>query len=158
MTIQSNYILKNNVDLLHEYFISVLIFGLLSFYVFRSANNQKILAQSTNGYCIIWGLPCTFVRTNYIDSDGKLHGSLLLTSGYWQISRHFSSFPEILYALAICASCAEGNFIAYVFVFYMLVTLKNRIDSEEERSKKTYGIFWKRYCDKVPYKVIPNLY
>lgn len=158
MTIQSNYILKNNVQLAPEYFISLSIFGLCSYYVFRSANNQKLLAEGTNGYCVIWGLPCTFIRTNYIDFDGKLHGSLLLTSGYWQISRHFSSFPELLFALAICACCAEGNFIAYVYVFYKLASLKDRIDSNEERSKKTYGIFWTKYCEKVPYKVIPYLF
>ena len=41
------------------------------------------MLRKTNGKCYIWGKPAKFIKTEYETSDGKVHNSLLLTSGFW---------------------------------------------------------------------------
>ncbi|RUS23785.1 ergosterol biosynthesis ERG4/ERG24 [Jimgerdemannia flammicorona] len=82
-TLQSHYLARNPVDLSTPYFILVTIIGFSGYYIFRAVNNQKDLVRTMNGNCNIWGKPANVIRTQYTTSDGKVHRSLLLTSGFW---------------------------------------------------------------------------
>ena len=58
-----------------------------------------------DGKCSLWGKPAEVIEAYYsVEGAGKGSGpggaksrrSLLLTSGWWGISRHFHYVPEIL--------------------------------------------------------------
>lgn len=82
-TLQSHFLVRNPVDLPWWYAALVLVCGLCGYSIFRLVNNQKDIVRRTNGKCKIWGKDATFIRTEYLTSDGKKHQSLLLTSGFW---------------------------------------------------------------------------
>lgn len=87
-TLQSHFLLKHPLQLSPLYFSFVTALGVGGYYIFRTVNNQKDLVRSTDGKCNIWGRPARFIRTSFTTSDGNVHSSLLLTSGYWGISRY----------------------------------------------------------------------
>lgn len=82
-TLQSHFLLRNRVDLSTPYFAFVFTLSMVGYYIFRNVNNQKDLARNTDGKCIIWGEPAKVIRTEFTTTNGEIHRSLLLTSGYW---------------------------------------------------------------------------
>nr|CAG8628631.1 10273_t:CDS:2 [Entrophospora candida] len=76
-------IVRNTVDLPWVNFFVILSIGLAGYYIFRAVNHQKDVVRKTNGNCKIWGKPAKVIKTQYLTSDGKIHSSLLLVSGYW---------------------------------------------------------------------------
>ncbi|RUP42777.1 7-dehydrosterol-delta 7-reductase [Jimgerdemannia flammicorona] len=82
-TLQSHYLARNPVDLSTPYLVLVTIIGFSGYYIFRAVNNQKDLVRTMDGNCSIWGRPAKVIRTKYTTSDGKVHRSLLLASGFW---------------------------------------------------------------------------
>lgn len=82
-TLQSHYLLRNTVDLSIPYLVLITIIGFSGYYIFRTVNNQKDLVRKMDGKCNIWGKPAKVIRTEYTTSDGKVHRSLLLASGFW---------------------------------------------------------------------------
>ncbi|KAJ3258533.1 hypothetical protein HK103_003493 [Boothiomyces macroporosus] len=157
-TLQSHFLLRHPLDLSFEYFTLVFTIGMVGYYIFRTVNNQKDLVRSTNGKCLIWGKPAEYIRTNFVTSDGKVHGSLLLTSGYWGISRHFNYVGDLLMSLAFCMTCGYGYILPYFYIVYMTILLCQRIERDHLRLVGKYGKYWDEYCKKVPYKLIPFIY
>nr|CAG8538042.1 359_t:CDS:10 [Entrophospora candida] len=76
-------IVRNPVDLPWVNFFVILSTGLTGYYIFRAVNHQKDIVRKTNGNCKVWGKPAKVIKTQYLTSDGKIHSSLLLVSGYW---------------------------------------------------------------------------
>ncbi|CAJ0853921.1 17901_t:CDS:10, partial [Entrophospora sp. SA101] len=74
---------RNPVDLPWVNFFVILSIGLAGYYIFRAVNHQKDIIRKTNGNCKVWGKPAKVIKTQYLTSDGKIHSSLLLVSGYW---------------------------------------------------------------------------
>ncbi|KAJ3275129.1 hypothetical protein HDV01_001268 [Terramyces sp. JEL0728] len=157
-TLQSHFLLRHPLDLSFEYFSLVFTIGMVGYYIFRTVNNQKDIVRSTNGKCLIWGKPAEYIRTNFVTSDGKVHGSLLLTSGYWGISRHFNYVGDLLMSLAFCMTCGYGYILPYFYIVYMTILLCQRIERDHLRLCGKYGKYWDQYCQKVPYKLIPFIY
>jgi 7-dehydrocholesterol reductase len=132
-TLQSHFLLRHRLDLSTPYFLLTLGVGLLGYYIFRTVNNQKDLVRSTDGNCKIWGKPAEFIRTEFTTTDGKLHKSLLLTSGYWGISRHFNYVGDLLLSLAMCMTCGSGYLLPYFYIIYMAILLGTRIERDHDR-------------------------
>ena len=107
-TLQSHFLLRNPIDLSTPYLCLVAGLGVIGYYIFRTVNNQKDLVRSTKGDCMIWGKPATFIKTSFKTTDGQVHESLLLTSGYWGISRHFNYVGDLLMSTAFCMTCGAG--------------------------------------------------
>jgi 7-dehydrocholesterol reductase len=131
---------------------------MVGYYIFRAVNNQKDRVRSTNGNCKIWGKPAQVIRTQYTTSDGKLHKSLLLTSGFWGVSRHFNYVGDLLISSAMCLTCGFGYVIPYFYIVYMTILLVQRIERDHQRCSGKYGKYWEEYCRAVPYKLIPYVY
>lgn len=158
-TLQSHYLVRNPIDLSLPYFVFVLTMGLSGYYIFRAVNNQKDLARSTNGKCTIWGKPARVLRTEFLTSDGKTHRSLLLTSGFWGVSRHFNYVGDLTISLAMCMACGmEGHVLPYFYIVYMTILLLHRIQRDDARCRGKYGKYWTEYSNLVPYKLIPYIY
>jgi 7-dehydrocholesterol reductase len=157
-TFQSHFLLKHTLDLSHEYLTLVSILGFSGYYIFRTVNNQKDLVRKTNGNCYIWGKKAEYIRTSFTTTDGKQHRSLLLTSGYWGISRHFNYVGDLLLSLAMCMTCGFGYLLSYFYIIYMTILLVQRIERDHLRCSAKYGKFWDQYVAKVPAKLIPYIY
>ncbi|TPX51275.1 hypothetical protein SeLEV6574_g00407 [Synchytrium endobioticum] len=100
-TFQSHYAVINPIDLSTSYVILVLAVGLGGYYIFRSVNDQKDKVRAANGNINIWGKPAKVIRTEYTTSDGKVHKSILLTSGFWGLARHFNYAGDLMISLAM---------------------------------------------------------
>ncbi len=64
------------------------------------ADRQRQLVRATNGDCKIWGKRPHTTVAHYVTAKGEAKTNLLLTSGWWGISRHFHYIPEILGAFS----------------------------------------------------------
>ncbi|KAL2913633.1 hypothetical protein HK105_206793 [Polyrhizophydium stewartii] len=157
-TLQSHFLLRNPIDLSTPAFTAVFAIGMVGYYIFRTVNNQKDLVRSTDGKCLIWGKPAKVIRTEFATTDGKIHRSLLLTSGYWGISRHFNYVGDLLISLAMCLTCGTGYILPYFYIVYMSILLYQRIERDHMRCKGKYGDYWDQYCKEVPYKLIPYVF
>ncbi|PVU97508.1 hypothetical protein BB561_000518 [Smittium simulii] len=158
-TLQSHYIYRNPINLSQPAFIAILAIGLAGYYIFRNANNQKDLARRYNGDVKIWGKKATVIRASYLTSDGKTTRSILLTCGFWGISRHFNYVGDLLMCFAFGASCGlTMDFIPYYYLFYMTVLLVHRINRDHARCQAKYGDYWTEYCKAVPYKLVPFVF
>ena len=157
-TLQSHFLLRNPVDLSTPYFFLVFGLGMAGYYIFRAVNHQKDLVRRTDGKCVIWGKPADVIRTEFTTTDGKIHRSLLLTSGYWGLSRHFNYMGDLMISLAMCMSCGYGYILPYFYIIYMAILLGQRVERDHLRCSGKYGKYWEEYCAKVPYKVIPYVY
>ncbi|KAJ3123917.1 hypothetical protein HK098_001562 [Nowakowskiella sp. JEL0407] len=157
-TFQSHFLVRHPIDLSWPYFAVVFAIGMGGYYIFRTVNNQKDLVRSTNGQCNIWGKPARVIRTEFVTSDGKTHKSLLLTSGYWGISRHFNYVGDLLISLAMCLTCGFGYISPYFYIIYMTILLLHRIERDHDRCMGKYGKYWEEYCRVVPAKLIPYIW
>lgn len=159
-TLQAQYLCYNPVDLSLGACVSILSLGLSGYYIFRATNHQKDLVRSNDGNVMIWGKKAEVIRTTYKTSDGVVHKSLLLCSGWWGLAHQINYFGDLLISLAMCLACGFGEnaLLGYFYIIYMFILLNHRILRSEDRCKAKYGKFWDQYCEKVKYKMIPGIY
>ncbi|KAJ3062100.1 7-dehydrocholesterol reductase [Podochytrium sp. JEL0797] len=157
-TLQSHYLVRNPVDLSWPYFTLVTALGLFGYYIFRTVNNQKNEVRLTDGKCLIWGQPAKVIRTEFLTSDGKVHRSLLLASGFWGVSRHFNYVGDLCISLAFCMTCGFDHLLPYFYIVYMFILLMGRIERDHARCSGKYGKYWAQYEKLVPYKLLPYIY
>ena len=86
-------------------------------------------------------------------------GKQLLCSGFWALSRHINYLGEILMAvgLALCLGypLAPGP---WLYPLYYVLLLFPRQYQDDRRCADKYGDLWTRYCQRVPYRIIPWVY
>jgi len=157
-TLQGLFLVTHPVQLPWWQFGFVLGMGLLGYYIFRATNNQKDIVRKANGKIDIWGKPATYIRVAYKTVDGKVHDSLLLTSGFWGLARHFNYLGDLLISLAYCAACGFSHLLPYFYFVYMTVLLVFRTSRYDQRCRVKYGEKWQEYCETVKYKIVPYLF
>ena len=160
-TIQSYYLVYNPVQLSPLSLVLITSLGMAGYVIFRSVNSQKDNFRNKmkrDGKCIIWGKPAQYIPATYYTTDGKLHHSPLLTSGWWGLSRHFNYVGDLLGSLAYCLPCGFNHFLPYFYIIYMTILLVHRVYRDDVRCREKYGKFWDRYCQAVPYRILPYIY
>lgn len=157
-TLQSQYLVRNPVNMSPLFFTAVLGLGLFGYYIFRTVNNQKDLCRKTQGKCLIWGKPAVFITASYKSSDNTDHKSLLLCSGFWGISRHFNYVGDLCMSLSFCLTCGFDHLLPYFYIVFMTILLLHRIERDHERCRVKYGKYWDEYCSLVPYKLMKYIY
>uniref|UniRef100_A0A1A8H8Y4 7-dehydrocholesterol reductase n=1 Tax=Nothobranchius korthausae TaxID=1143690 RepID=A0A1A8H8Y4_9TELE len=157
-TLQGLYLVYHPVQLSDTHALTILVLGLVGYYIFRSTNHQKDLFRRTEGSCSIWGRKPSFIECSYRSADGGVHRSKLLTSGFWGVARHFNYTGDLMGSLAYCAACGFGHILPYFYIIYMSILLVHRCVRDEHRCSSKYGKDWKRYTDTVPYRLIPGLF
>ena len=90
-------------------------------------------------------------------ADGEEKTSLLLTSGWWGFARHMHYVPEILAAVCWTLPAGTLHLVPWFYVLYLAVLLADRLYRDQTRCRSKYGADWERYCQKVPYMVIPGV-
>ena len=156
-TLQAQYLATHPVQL-GSYFWVVLGLGLLGYGVFREANFQKDICRRTGGKCNIWGKPAKILHTVYTSTDGQVHKSILLKSGFWGIARHCNYSGDLLLSAAMCLSTGWNHWLPYFYLFFMTILLVHRVARDHQRCAGKYGEYWEEYCRQVPFKLIPGIY
>ncbi|CZT53362.1 related to c-14 sterol reductase ERG-3 [Rhynchosporium secalis] len=157
-TLQAQYLGRYPTSPSPAYLAVTFSLGLLGYYIFRRVNDQKDVCRRTNGDCMIWGEPARFIVASYTTSDGTLHKSLLLCSGWWGVSRHANYTGDLLLSFSMCAVAGTTTLLVWFYAIFMTVLLVHRCLRDEERCLAKYGSSWKEYCQKVPWRLIPGIW
>uniref|UniRef100_A0A453GMV0 7-dehydrocholesterol reductase n=1 Tax=Aegilops tauschii subsp. strangulata TaxID=200361 RepID=A0A453GMV0_AEGTS len=76
----------------------------------------------------------------------------------WGFSRHFHYVPEILAAFFWTVPALFNHFMPYFYVIHLTILLLDRAKRDDDRCSTKYGKYWKMYCNRVPYRVVPGIY
>jgi protein-S-isoprenylcysteine O-methyltransferase Ste14 len=148
-TIQAYYLVEHTHDLPWWGTAAIVVLNFTGYAIFRGANIQKHQFRK-NPAEPIWGKAPQYIRTR--------RGSLLLTSGWWGLSRHMNYFGDLLMGLAWCLPCLFGSPLPYFYIFYFTLLLVHRERRDHEMCAVRYGSDWETYCRKVPNRIIPGVY
>ncbi|CAG2114397.1 unnamed protein product, partial [Medioppia subpectinata] len=138
--------------------IAVLTVGLLVICLNYWADQQKLHFRATNGKCVIWGKPAKLIRAEYIDDFGKRKRSILLTSGFWGITRHMNYTFELLSTFLWCLPALYASPVPYLYLIFLTVLLIHRSVRDDNKCALKYGQYWQQYKHQVKYQMIPYVY
>jgi protein-S-isoprenylcysteine O-methyltransferase Ste14 len=122
---------------------------MLGYVIFRGANWQKHKFRK-NPQGLVWGKPPDYIRTK--------HGSLLLTSGWWGMSRHMNYLGDLMMALAWCLPTGFEHPLPYFYITYFTILLVHREWRDNAMCQEKYGNDWDAYCRKVRWRIVPGIY
>lgn len=154
-TSPSMYLVLHPIQLSLFSALAITLVGAASILINFSADRQRQLVRATNGDCTIWGKKPVTTRAIYQTADGETKENLLLASGWWGIARHFHYVPEILGALCWTLPALFMNVTPYFYVVFLTILLVDRAFRDDMRCSDKYGSDWEKYCQLVPYKIIP---
>jgi len=155
----SGYYLVQHTSLVSgpEAFV-ILLFGLASVMLNYMSDYQKEKFKASGGQCYIWGRMAKFVEVEYKTNDGKKKRSKLLISGFWGISRHMNYVFELMLALSWSLPARHYGPVPFFYVIFLAILLIHRTFRDEEKCSAKYGKGWEKYCQMVPYRMIPYIF
>jgi protein-S-isoprenylcysteine O-methyltransferase Ste14 len=148
-TLQQQYVLAARPDLPVVAAAALIVVNFAGYYVFRDANLQKLRFRRDPSRPI-WGKTPVAMDT--------ARGTKLLLSGWWGLARHANYFGDLTMALAWCLACGFGSLVPYFYFFYFAPLLLNRERRDNAMCRRKYGADWDRYCERVPYRIVPFVY
>lgn len=157
-TLQGLFLVFNPIELSTPYALFVLLFGLLGFYIFASANHQKDIFRQGDSTLLIWGKKPQSIACEYITQDGTIRTTKLLTSGWWGISRHMNYTGDLMLSLAYSLACGTEQLFPYFYFIFLSGLLIHRCLRDEDRCQKKYGVAWQIYCEQVPTRLLPKIW
>ncbi|KAI8339954.1 ergosterol biosynthesis ERG4/ERG24 [Chlamydoabsidia padenii] len=131
-SLQARYLADFPLDL--SYWLMAIVIGLEvgGYYIFRSANDLKYITTQS--------------------------GSRLLVSGWWGKARHINYLGDWMMSIAWCMTCGFSSVIPYFYCIYFAILLIHRERRDDDKCRTKYGKDWDRYCEQVPYRIIPGIY
>lgn len=135
--------------------LTIFVLGTACIMINYFADRQRQRVRATAGSCTVWGKKPLFTVANYKTEHGEHKQNILLTSGWWGISRHFHYLPEIGAAFFWSVPALFDNFLPYFYVIFLTILLFERAFRDDRRCSHKYGDDWQNYCRAVPYKIIP---
>jgi delta14-sterol reductase len=148
-TIQTHYLVEHTHDLPWWGAATIIFLNIVGYAIFRGANLQKHRFRQ-NPKIAIWGGSANYIRTT--------RGTLLLTNGWWGLSRHMNYFGDLLMGLAWCLPCLFESPLPYFYFAYFTILLIHRERRDNKICAARYNSDWDLYCAKVPYRIVPGIY
>jgi 7-dehydrocholesterol reductase len=136
---------------------AMLAAGIVCVLVNYWADRQRQHFRAVSGKCKIWGRDPQYITAEYTTEKGEKRKSLLLASGWWGVARHFHYVPEILGAFFWSLPAGFHHVLAYFYVLFLTPLLFDRAFRDDARCRDKYGKHWDKYCQAVPYKIIPGI-
>jgi 7-dehydrocholesterol reductase len=156
-TSHSFYLTKHPIALSLPFACFITFVGLFGIWMNYDADHQRQHFREMGGHVTIWGKPAEYIEATYKTTDGKTRQSLLLTSGWWGVARHFHYVGELTAAFSWCSPGLFNHFMPYTYFWVLFGILFHRSFRDDERCGEKYGIYWNKYKSKVPYKIIPGI-
>jgi 7-dehydrocholesterol reductase len=136
----------------------IFIAGSVSILINYLADRQRQQVRAKNGACLVWRSKPSLIEATYITQSGETKQTILLSSGWWGLSRHFHYIPEIMAAFFWSLPALFNSFLPYFYVIFLTILLLDRAFRHDRRCADKYGKYWDEYCEKVPYKIIPYVF
>mmetsp|Transcript_1186 Transcript_1186/g.3883 ORF Transcript_1186/g.3883 Transcript_1186/m.3883 type:complete len:205 (-) Transcript_1186:2045-2659(-) len=139
----------------------IAVLGLLSIWINYDSDVQRQEFRASGGKKLVWGKQPQIVTAEYkVMKHGKWETkkSLLLASGWWGLARHFHYLPEIAASFFWTAPALFGKLPPYLYVIFLTLLLIDRSIRDDKRCSAKYGKHWVKYCELVPYKVVPGIF
>ena len=127
----------------------IFLLNSFAFYLFRTSNLQKH-RFSSDPMEPIWGEKPEFIRTE--------RGTLLLTSGWWGVSRHMNYLGDWLMGVSWSLNCGFARVLPWFYPIYFAILLIHREWRDARHCSQKYGRDWDRYTEKVRWRIIPGIY
>ena len=156
-TSPSMYLVLHPIQLSMGWAIAIFILGSGSIFINYWADAQRLITRASQGQCTIWGRKPVTVLAHYQTTEGDKKQSILLASGWWGVARHFHYVPEIAATFFWSVPALFENFSPYFYVCFLTILLLDRAFRDDKRCANKYGQDWNKYCQLVPYKIIPFL-
>ncbi len=137
---------------------AIFIVGATCIFINYLADRQRQYVRLKNGDCTVWRKQPELIFANYKTEWGEEKQSLLLVSGWWGISRHFHYIPEVLGAFCWSVPALFGSALPYFYLTFLILLLIDRAYRQEQRCASKYGKDWAKYCQRVPFRLIPFIY
>ncbi|KAF0692569.1 Aste57867_16381 [Aphanomyces stellatus] len=157
-TSQAMYMVQNPISLGTPLAAAIFATGCLMVYINYSIDAQRQEFRATNGKALVWGKKATYITAAYTTEKNEKKQSLLLTSGWWGLARHFHYIPEILASLCWTLPALNSSFVPYFYVFYLTLLLTDRAFRDDARCRAKYGQDWTKYCAAVPQLIVPGVF
>lgn len=126
-------------------FILTFAFGYL---VFRGSNSQKEKFRTDPHNPMFAGLETIPTQS----------GKRLLAAGWWGLVRHPNYLGDIIISLAWTLPCGFAPALPWVYMAFLVLMLVDRASTDNALCSAKYGPAWVRYCQRVPYMIIPRIY
>ncbi|XP_022716428.1 7-dehydrocholesterol reductase-like isoform X2 [Durio zibethinus] len=133
------YLVNHPVNLGTQLAVYILVAGILCIYINYDCDRQRQEFRRTNGKCKVWGKAPSKIEATYTTTSGETKTSLLLTSGWWGLSRHFHYVPEILAAFFWTVPALFNHFLPYFYVVFLTILLVDRAKRDDDRCRSKYG-------------------
>ncbi|XP_038620782.1 delta(14)-sterol reductase TM7SF2 isoform X3 [Tachyglossus aculeatus] len=127
---------------------AICLLNAVGYYIFRRANSQKT----------IFGRDPSDPRVAGLRTIPTATGRRLLVSGWWGLVRHPNYLGDLIMALAWSLPCGVTHLLPYFYVLYFTALLVHREARDEHRCLCKYGLAWREYCRRVPYRILPYVY
>jgi protein-S-isoprenylcysteine O-methyltransferase Ste14 len=128
----------------------VVVFNFVGYAIFVGANRQKDRFRRDPDHCMIWGKPAEYIDTQ--------RGTRLLTSGFWGLARHMNYLGDWMIALSWGLLTGFGSIIPYFYPLWFGFLLLTRERRDDRWCAQKYGEDWKRYRERVKWRIIPGVY
>lgn len=132
--------------------------GVLSTYINYEADKQKQDFRATKGDCSIWGKKAVVMWAKFRTEEGVEKVNPLLMSGWWGVARHFHYLPELMLAFFWSVPALFEQLMPFAYFIFLTILLVHRTFRDDTKCKKKYGKYWDKYCERVPYKILPYIF
>lgn len=148
-TLQASYLVYHTHELPMWATAAIVGLNMMGYWIFRASNLQKHRFRKDPDR-LVWGKKPQYLETS--------RGSLLLTSGWWGISRHMNYCGDLLMALAWCLPALFEHPLPYFYVVYVTILLLHRERRDHATCLAKYGADWTSYCSNTRWRIIPGIY
>jgi len=139
--------------------VFVALMHIIGYWIFDTSNSQKDFFREKPGEEIPKGFPRLpwgkLENPKYIPTD---RGTKLLCDGWWKWSRHMNYLGDLMMSWSWGLTCGFGSYFPYAYTTYLTPLLIHRERRDYFDCKRKYGKDWDKYCNAVPYRIIPYIY
>ncbi|CAH6789608.1 delta(14)-sterol reductase LBR [Phodopus roborovskii] len=147
-SLQAFYLVTHPQDLSWPLASVIIALKLCGYVIFRCANSQKNAFRKNP----------TDPKLAHLKTIHTSTGKSLLVSGWWGFVRHPNYLGDLIMALAWSLPCGFNHLLPYFYVIYFTALLVHREARDEHQCKRKYGLAWEKYCQRVPYRILPYVY
>ncbi|KAM6166037.1 delta(14)-sterol reductase LBR [Erethizon dorsatum] len=147
-SLQAFYLVHHPHELSWPVAALIIALKLCGYIIFRCANSQKNAFRKNP----------TDPKLAHLKTIHTSTGKNLLVSGWWGFVRHPNYLGDLIMALAWSLPCGFEHVLPYFYVVYFVVLLVHREARDEQQCRRKYGLAWERYCQRVPYRLLPGVY
>ena len=146
-SLQARYLTLFPIELSNSWIVSIILLKLIGLWIFRSSNSQKNAFRTDPNQSSV-------AHLKYMETEA---GSKLLISGWWGMARHINYTGDWLMGLSWCLPCGFNHPLPYFYAIYFAILLIHRAHRDEAKCLKKYKKDWVKYCQLVPYQLIPGI-